>query len=397
VVCIPAIPATCIIDGAAGAIGGAATGALGNGFADAMRDGATWVIETTVGWWINIPAVDLESSPASTIRGYVLWLAVAVATAGVIWQGILLTLSRKPDPVLNVGRGLFLVALWSAVGIIGPAAALRAGDAFSSWVLGEASGGHAADRLVALASLAPIESTGAVILLGLLMMLVGLVQAVLMMFREGAVVILSGVTVLAAAGSFTRATRPWLPRVVGWLLALICYKPAAALVYASALALVGEGQDPRTVVVGLAMMVLAIVALPALMRFFTWTAGSVEGGGVGGVAAMAGASAAAIHASAALGGSSGRSASTQADHIRQDLGPVAGSGSGVAPYATPVGASSSPAGAAPAGASAAGAGTAAGAAAGPVGVAVVAGTAAAGAANAAGRTATDTMTKEPPS
>ena len=226
--CIPAIPATCVVDGAVDA----ATGLVGNAFADAMRDGAAWVIETTVGWWINVPAVDLTRSPADTIRGYVLWLAIVVATAGVIWQGIQLAISRKPDPLLNVGRGLFLVALWSAVGILGPALALRAGDAFSSWVLGEAAGGRAADRLVAIASLAPIESAGAVIVLGLLMMIAGLVQAILMMFREGALVILAGVTVLAAAGSFSTATRPWLPRVIGWMLALIAYKPIAALVYA---------------------------------------------------------------------------------------------------------------------------------------------------------------------
>ena len=132
------------------------------------------------------------------------------------------------------------------------------------------------------------------------MMLAGLVQAVLMLFREGAVVILAGVVVLAAAGSFTNATRPWLTRVLGWLLALICYKPAAALVYAAALALVGQGQDPRTVFVGLTMMILAIVALPVLMKFFTWTTGAATSGEGGGIAALAGASAAAIHARAAL-------------------------------------------------------------------------------------------------
>jgi hypothetical protein len=217
---------------------GAATGALGNGFAEAMRDGATWVIRTTVGWWVDVPALDLVDSPAVTIRGYVLWLAVAVATGGVIWQGVMLAVSRKPDYALSVGRGLFVVALWSSVGIIGPAAALGAGDSLAAWVLDEASGGQAADRLTQLAGMSTINSAGAVILLGLLLMAAGLVQAVVMIFREGALVILSGVTVLAAAGTFVHATRPWLPRIVGWMLALICYKPAAALVYGSALALV---------------------------------------------------------------------------------------------------------------------------------------------------------------
>ncbi len=383
--CIPAIPSTCLVDGAVDA----ATGLVGNAFADAMREGAAWVIETTVGWWINVPAVDLTRSPADTIRGYVLWLALVVATAGVIWQGIQLAVSRKPDPLLNVGRGLFLVALWSAVGILGPALALRAGDAFSSWVLGEAAGGRAADRLVAVASLAPIQSAGAVIVLGLLMMIAGLVQAVLMMFREGSLVILAGVTVLAAAGSFSTATRPWLPRVIGWMLALICYKPVAALVYASALALVGDSSDPRTLLVGLSMMVLAIVALPALMKFFTWTTGSLNSSGGSATAALAGAAAASIHARAVMsGGSASMPSSHQASHIRSDLGPAAGAAAVGVPA---TGAATSAASTAPAAASGAAA-TGAGAAAGPVGVAVMG---AASAASNAARSATDTMTKEP--
>ena len=122
--CIPLIPLSCVADGIGTAAGGVASTALGNGFADAMRDGAQWVIRTTVGWWIDVPAINLATSPAPTIRGYVIWLAMLVATAGIIWQGILLAITRRSAHLLDVGRGLFVVALWSAIGIIGPAAAL---------------------------------------------------------------------------------------------------------------------------------------------------------------------------------------------------------------------------------------------------------------------------------
>src|SRR5215213_4041012 len=332
--CIPGLPAACLGNAANSIAGNLATGVLGNGFADAMRDGAAWVIKTTIGWWINVPALDLTTSPAATIRSYVLWVALVVAVGEVIWQGILLAVTRRPEPALDVGRGLFTLALWSALGIIGPAAALRAGDAFSVWVLDAAAHGNAADRLIRLASLSGIDSAGAVILLGLLMMLAGLAQAVLMMFREGALVILAGVVVLAAAGSMTRGTRPWLPKVLGWMLALICYKPAAALVYASAITLVGEGNDPRTVVVGLTMMLLAIVALPALMKLFTWATGSASAGG-GGLSSMAGASVAAIYAGVALRSVPGSSAVSHAAALRTDLGSPAGTPS-TGPTATSV-------------------------------------------------------------
>jgi hypothetical protein len=354
-------PLSCVPIG--DAAGAAASGVLGNAFAEAMRDGASWVIRTTIGWWIEVPAIDLAASPASTIRGYVLWLAAVVATAGAIWQGVVIAVSRRGEPFFAAVRGLFYLALWASVGIIGPAAALRAGDAFSSWVLGEAADGEASERLVRLAGLGSVDSAGAVIVLGLAMMLVGLVQAILMMFREGSVVILSGALVLAAAGSLTQATRPWLPKVLGWMAALIAYKPVAALVYASAIAMVGEGDDPRTVVVGLTMMLLAVIALPALLKLFNWTTAGAGGGGGGGMAAVAASSAAAIHAHAALRSTSdgeGRGGERQAEHIRHDLAPTVW---GTSPAAATPSASASTS-AAPAASSFAGAGSAAAAGAG---------------------------------
>ncbi|HEY6795891.1 MAG TPA: hypothetical protein VI248_14525, partial [Kineosporiaceae bacterium] len=320
--CDPLQPASCVVSVAASGAE-AATAAVANSFAETIREGAVWVIRTTVAWWVEVPAIDLDASPATAIRGYVLGLAALVAVAGVIWQGVLLALSRRPEPVLAVGRGLFTLALWTSIGVVGPAAALRAGDAFSDWVLTQAAGGRAADRIVDLARLAPVSAPGAVMLLGLLMMLAGLVQALLMLFREASVVILAGVVVLAAAGSMLGATRPWLPRVLGWLLALICYKPAAALVYASALTLVGDSQDARSFFVGIAMILLSIIALPALMRLFTWTTGSVGGGG-GGLAALAGATAASLHAGAALSYHRTRAAQDHSQDLRNDLGPDGG-------------------------------------------------------------------------
>lgn len=325
--CSPLHPASCVTD-VVGAGVGKVAGAVGNAFADVIRGGATWIIKTTIGWWIEVPAIDLEHSPVQIIRGYVAWIAALVAVAGVIWQGMLLVLSRRPEPVFAVVRGLFTLALWTAIGVAGPAAALRAGDAFSSWVLGQAAGGHAADRLILLARMTRVTSPGAVMVLGLVMMLIGLVQAVLMMFRETAVVILAGVVVLAASGSMIGATRPWLPKVLSWMLALICFKPAAALVYASALVLVGESDDVRTVFVGITMMLLATIALPALMRLFTWATGSVGGNG-GGLASLAGAAAAGLHAAAALDYDRSRSAQTHADDVRRDLDQ--GGGAGVGP------------------------------------------------------------------
>ena len=400
--CDPLVPATCIdLPNPIGEAGDAVAGAVGNQFAQAMADGAGWVLRTTIGWWVDVPAVDVVTSPAGTIRTYVLWAAVAVATAGVMWQGIRLTLSRRADPLIGVAGGLFVFALFAAVGIVAPAAAMRAGDSFATWVLDESTGGQLAVRLQTVASFAGVTSSGAVIVLGLLMMLSGLAQAVVMIFREGAVVVLSGAVVLAAAGSFTQATRPWLHRVVGWMAALIAYKPIAALVYATAFAMVGDGTDPRTVFVGLTMIVLSVVALPALMKFFTWTSGAVSEHAGGAGTAVLGAGVSAVHAVASGSGPGG--ASTQAGHIRQDLGPAAGGLQAGASTGKAVGASNAQAAGVgtagvcavgSGGASVAAGGSSAAAAAGPVGAAIAGGAAVTQAAKSASATVKRQLTDE---
>ena len=52
-------------------------------------------------------------------------------------------------------------------------------------------------------------SPAVVVVLGIVAIVISAIQAVLMLFRQGALVILAGVLPLAAAGTLTPATRPW--------------------------------------------------------------------------------------------------------------------------------------------------------------------------------------------
>src|SRR5690606_25969057 len=80
----------------------------------------------------------------------------------------------------------------------------------------------------------------------------------------------------------TKMTRPWFRKVTGWMLALLFYKPAAAARYATTFTMLGKGSDPRTFLMALTMMLLALIAMPVLIRFFTWTTDSLESNGSGG-------------------------------------------------------------------------------------------------------------------
>ena len=159
---------------------------------------------------------------------------------------------------------------------------LKAGDAWSAWVLQASTGGQFTQRLTLLLNLGGGAAPAVVLVFGADRDRLSLVQAVLMLFRQAALIILAGVLPLAAAGSIAPMTRTWVRKVTAWMLALICYKPAAAAVYATAFTMIGSGGSPRTALMGFVMLLLSVLTLPALMKFFTWTTGTIAGSGGGG-------------------------------------------------------------------------------------------------------------------
>jgi hypothetical protein len=338
----------------------AATGAGTNGLADAMRQGAKEVMDTTMGWWVNVPSIDLAATPVQQIQAQVRWLAIAVAVAGVIWQGFRMTITRKPDPLLDVGRGLITTVLWSAIGVAAVQIALSAADSYSTWVLDSAAQGQVQQKLSGLAEMTQVESAGAIIVISLLMIVAGIAQAVLMFFREGAIIVLSGLVVLAAAGSFTATTRPWLHKWLSWTIALVLYKPVAATIYAVAIQVVGSGRDARTIFIGLTMIIMSLIALPTLMKLFAFAVPAATAGGAGAMAALGGSTTAGIYAMGMRGIPQGGSVE-QASALSQDLGP-AGPGAGPGGTAGPVTISGGPGSAGGAGGAAVGTGAAAAAA-----------------------------------
>ena len=358
------------------ALGGAASAGASDvlgGIAAAIQSGIAWMITQTVTWWVQVPSPDLAADPAvGHLQQWILPLAAAVAVLGVLIAAARMALARKANPLIDVGSGLVVIAATSAVGVLLPTLLLRAGDAWSSWVLQESTGGQFASRLTSVLTLNG-ATPAVVVVLGIVAIIISAIQAVLMLFRQGALVILAGMLPLAAAGTLNPATRPWFRRVTGWMLALIFYKPAAAAVYATAFTMIGDGTGTRTVLMGFAMVGMSLLALPVLLRFFTWTTGHVADSAAGGgflQTALSGA----VAIGAVRGGAGGSGAAEQARLLSARLGPqdpgpsgAAAPGAGARLAAMPA---ASAAGAA-SGSPAAGAGTAAagGAAAGPAGIA----------------------------
>lgn len=313
---------------------------------------------------------------SSSAVGYLqnsLWFYVGgLAILSVVIGGIRMAWEQRAQPGKELIQSLLTLIVVSGAGLAILTLGVTAADAFSIWVLNNATdcdvsvGGESqcfgtnVSAMIALSVSSPIGMIG-VLILGAIALLMTFVQVALMVVRGGLLVILAGVLPLAASFTNTQMGKQWFGRIVGWTIAFVLYKPAAALIYAAAFQLIGtdafqdDGGGLWSILTGLALMLMALVALPALLRFVAPMTGAVAGGGSGGMA-LAGAAGAAVGemATGAIRRSSGGGGASNG-----------GGGGGGGVNAAPSGASSGGGGAtgsrlAPVGAGGGGGGAAAG-------------------------------------
>ncbi len=341
----PTTPLDCV----GTAVGGATSYVADKGvqaLADAIKGGVGSMVKALMTWWVTSPSVfTADFGPVQTLQRLLLPVTVVVATAALIWQGILMMVQRKPDPLLDAGRGLLALGFYSGAGVAALVGAMKAGDALAQYLVGASTGGAFDARMAKLFSFAAVEP-GLVIVLGILIVVASFVQWVLLFFRQGAIVILAAFMPLAAAGSIGHGTRPWLRRLLAWICSLIAYKPMVAFCYAVAFSFIGSSVDLTGVILGFVVLILSVVALPAMLRFFSGgietTAEHMGSGAMGALAAGAGVASAGVQVANGFGGSGRVSAAQQAAMIEASLGP-AGGPSGGGPGG-PSGAASTPAG-----------------------------------------------------
>ena len=332
-------PACLVVTSVAKSAVSSATSGILAGIAEAITGGLRWIVENTATWWVQIPSPNLSAEPAvSHIQQWLLPITAAVAVGGVIAAGLRMAITRKANPLLDLSGGLLTLAAATALGATIAALLLKAGDAWSSWVLQASTGGHFTQRMDEVLDLGGGAAPAVVLIFGVFAIIFALVQAVLMLFRQAALIVLAGALPLAAAGSIAPMTRAWVRKVTAWMLALICYKPAAAAVYATAFTMIGSGGTARTALMGFAMLALSVVMLPALMKFFTWTTGSIAGGGGGGQIVSAAMGAVAVGAIGSSVGGGALAAQGQASYLNSQLGPQPpGAGSASPPGGPPAG------------------------------------------------------------
>ena len=291
----PGVSTVC--DSVAGAVGGAVSTAAAGVFdtaASTIADGFAKAIALVVTFWtsVTVPGLDTGAGPVAELRASTAWLSGFIAVLSLLVCAARMALTRSSRPAAEAFKGLLMLVVVSGVGVAAVNALVVFGDGYSRWVLDRSTNGQLGERLAVLGSVGGTAGLGPglILIIALLGIMASVAQLGLMLVRVGVVTIFAGLLPLAAAGTATPTGMDYFKRMTSWLLAFVLYKPAAATVYASAFLMIGDGKDATSVLAGLFMLVLSIVALPAMLRLITPMVGAAvaAGAGAGGGMAAAG-------------------------------------------------------------------------------------------------------------
>lgn len=344
-------------------VGEAASSAFSS-FVDEIARGAADLVVSTSTWWAETDSVNPQDSAVLAAQGATRYLVWAILVGSVLVQAIRLILSRKAEPLITVATGLLRFAIVSGLGLVVLQSALRAGDLFAGYLLNGAANNFA----LFMRDLLTVDHTGVssfvIFLVALLAAVASLVQWLLMAIRQAGLLVLAAMLPLAASGSLMRSTRGWLNRLLSWLLAIVVYKPAAALIYYIGFSYVSSPSSNApggiaTMLTGCVVLLLAVIAMPILLKFFSWTGAQIGGSGGGGSGFLGAAGAVAMSRSYRGSQAVDRAAATEssgpgtaARHAPSGAAPVAG---GSAATGSAGGAAGAAAGGAAGGAAAGGA------------------------------------------
>jgi len=289
---LPGVKQGCDVVG--GAVGGAANAAA-QAFVDGFADGFATLVKTMTTFWVDVPTPQLAGAggPVARVQHLVYWTQGFLLVLSLLYVAGKTALNRSGKVAGEAARGLGTMVVVVGAGVTAIDVLSVAGDAWSRWIIDQSVGGSMTTRLGAVAG-GSAQMSGLGIGIEFIVALLGIMSCIVQIFfllaRVGILTLLAGTLPLSAAGLATPAGRAWFQRTLAWIVAFLLYKPAAALVYASAFSLAGRGSDVISVLSGLMLIVLAVFALPALMRLATPMVAAASGGGGGGLGgALAGA------------------------------------------------------------------------------------------------------------
>ncbi|NUS43459.1 MAG: hypothetical protein HOQ24_07215, partial [Mycobacteriaceae bacterium] len=258
-----------------------------------MAGGFGRLLEWSMSWWVKLPSPDLtQMSALTSVREHTTGLQVLLMTGAVMVTAARLALARRgalagevQESFMGFARAVF--ASWMFAALI--TAATRAGDAFSDWVITDATHGQATatlSRMLDKTAFAPLGTAGMFILC-LIGFIGALFQLALLVIRQALLIVVVAAIPIAASAAGTGPGSQAYKKLIAWSIAFVLFKPVGAIVYLVAFSAAGAPDaNGQQRLLGLILLALAGLVLPALMRMIA-PAVSTMGSGGGGVAAAA--------------------------------------------------------------------------------------------------------------
>jgi len=347
-----------------GKIPGAVASKVTNSFLDEVRksaaDATTTILKTLGTFWLNIPSPKVSNlagpeltgaaaptnlqaaGPAGVVQGNLGYLTILAAVVGLIVCGARLGMTGRSEHGSEAVKMLVRLIAVTAAGAGIVDILIKGGDMFSPWIITSATG-------------APFDQTAPSLLTneGLLAMtpLLTIIVAIFALFGAGAMVIfmilrgalliiLIAVWPLSASLTSTEQGLQWYKKINAYLIAFVLLKPVASIIYAAGYLLIKDGHEFQTTdpgvsalmasLTGMAILAVAGLSLPALLRFVAPAtaagSGAMTGAAVMGAAVAVGAAAVTMGAGATAGGASGGGASGATKASSSPSGGGTGSG-----------------------------------------------------------------------
>ncbi|WP_328435321.1 hypothetical protein [Nocardia puris] len=296
--------------------------------AESAIDGFGSTLQTCLTWWTKLPSPALtaeDGSPGPVLErvlAYTTQLQVLMLIAGCLFAAGRLALAQRgalageaQETILMVGRAVLAASLMAAI----VTSSTRAGDAFSQWVIDDASAGDADAAVERMIRYDLLHSSGlgtmTLIIIGVLGAISALVQLVALVIRQAVLILVVAVLPIAASAAGTGPGGQAYKRLLSWSLAFILWKPVGSLIYAIAFTAVGSpDSDAQTVLLGLILLVMVVLALPALVALVAPAVTAMGGGGGGAAATLAGAGAGVLMARTGSRSGGARTMSEQTGH-----------------------------------------------------------------------------------
>lgn len=281
-------------------------------------------------FWMQVPSPTVASGggdrwqTVSTLAQMQGWLGpftaiIAIASFSIAVGRIGMT--ARGEDVHKVVRQVAAVGAGTLVVTAGTQLLIQAGDEFSPWIIRQAS--HGRDPSQGLQTLIttgfgsgnPSQNIGLWLIVFLLAILGGIAQCIFMIIRGAALMVLMVFVAPVAAGGASDDGWARFKRLGMIILGFALYKPVAAIIYATGIMLMTSpsgapqagGGDIKGALYGLAIMILAALALPAFIKFLlpiaaTGSSSIFSGAAAAGVLAAGAAIVATGGAGAAAGG-----------------------------------------------------------------------------------------------